>query len=139
MFLPKIKLIGFLVVTTILVCNAVAQKNVVVRPVEINDVLINPGMGFTTFQMFNGDNLAFHDVLNEADINAFGNSISPTNRASPITSIAYFRLQWRLVEPEQSRYRWDFIDALLDTVHKRMVGTIWVNYRLQQTNIKSHI
>ena len=126
-------------VTTILVCNAVAQKNVVVRPVEINDVLINPGMGFTTFQMFNGDNLAFHDVLNEADINAFGNSISPTNRASPITSIAYFRLQWRLVEPEQSRYRWDFIDALLDTVHKRMVGTIWVNYRLQQTNIKSHI
>ncbi|NOY96702.1 MAG: hypothetical protein GXO81_10095, partial [Chlorobi bacterium] len=28
----------------------------IVRPKEIDDVLINPGIGFTTFQMFNGDN-----------------------------------------------------------------------------------
>src|ERR1700742_3071718 len=32
-----------------------AQRNVVVvRPKEINDVLVNPGMGITTFQRFNG-------------------------------------------------------------------------------------
>ena len=32
-----------------------AQRNVVVvRPKEIQDVLVNPGMGITTFQRFNG-------------------------------------------------------------------------------------
>ena len=32
-----------------------SQKDtVVVRPVEIDDVLVNPGMGITTFQRFNG-------------------------------------------------------------------------------------
>jgi len=32
-----------------------AQRNVVVvRPKEIHDVLVNPGMGITTFQRFNG-------------------------------------------------------------------------------------
>lgn len=34
-----------------------AQDMVIVRPKEIHDVLNNPGKGFTTFQMFNGDNL----------------------------------------------------------------------------------
>jgi hypothetical protein len=40
--------------------TAVAQDHsavVVVRPVEIHQVLINPGMGITTFQRFNGDPL----------------------------------------------------------------------------------
>jgi hypothetical protein len=32
-----------------------AQKTLVVRPVEINDVLVNPGMGFMTSNRFNGD------------------------------------------------------------------------------------
>lgn len=30
---------------------------VVVKPVEIFDILNNPGIGFMTFQRFNGDNL----------------------------------------------------------------------------------
>lgn len=34
-------------------------KILVVRPKTIDDVLVNPGIGFTTFQRFNGD------VLNE--------------------------------------------------------------------------
>lgn len=33
------------------------MKTLVVRPKTINDVLVNPGMGFTTFQRFNGDAL----------------------------------------------------------------------------------
>ena len=32
-----------------------AQSVVTVRPQEIDDVLINPGIGFMTFQRFNGD------------------------------------------------------------------------------------
>ena len=35
---------------------AFAQSgNIVVRPAEIPDVLVNPGMGIQTFQRFNGD------------------------------------------------------------------------------------
>ena len=37
--------------------TAISQEMVVVRPKEINDVLVNPGIGFMTFQRFNGDKL----------------------------------------------------------------------------------
>ena len=37
--------------------EASAQKTIYVRPVEINDVLTNPGIGFMTFQRFSGDKL----------------------------------------------------------------------------------
>ncbi len=33
------------------------DNEMVIRPVEIYDVLTNPGMGFMTFQRFNGDEL----------------------------------------------------------------------------------
>jgi len=46
-----------------------------VRPVEIDDVLMNPGIGFSTFQMFNGDNhKANQDVLGSADLERYRNS-----------------------------------------------------------------
>ena len=34
---------------------AFAQKTVIVRPVEVDDVLVNPEMGIQTFQRSNGD------------------------------------------------------------------------------------
>lgn len=98
---------------------AEAQNQIVVRPKEINDVLINPGMGFTTFQMFNGDNLSFHDVLTELDINQYGKTSNVENRDHPMTSIAYFRIAWRVLEPEPGKYRWDCIDGLLNLAHGR--------------------
>ena len=36
---------------------ASSQETVVVRPDVIDDVLVNPGIGFMTFQRFNGDTL----------------------------------------------------------------------------------
>ena len=36
---------------------ASSQEMVVVRPQVIDDVLVNPGIGFMTFQRFNGDTL----------------------------------------------------------------------------------
>jgi len=43
------------------VAPGVAQSNiVVVRPKEIHDVLVNPGMGITTFQRFNGQATILH-------------------------------------------------------------------------------
>jgi hypothetical protein len=35
----------------------IGQDTVIVRPKEIDDVLTNPGIGFTTLQRFNGDPL----------------------------------------------------------------------------------
>ena len=96
------------------------QNTTVIRPTEINEVLINPGMGFSTFQMFNGDNITpFHDVLNESDLQAFARTDKSANTDHPLTSIAYFRIQWRFIEPEPGRYRWDYIDGLLNIAHRK--------------------
>ena len=120
MFYSPTKLYCLLLCSTLFMQGIFAQKKIVVRPVEINDVLINPGMGLTTFQMFNGDNITpFHDVLNEGDLKVFDKTEVQTNTNHPLTSIAYFRIQWRFIEPEPGKYRWDFIDGLLDIAHKR--------------------
>src|SRR5690606_20262404 len=37
----------------------------------------------------------------------------------PQTSIAYFRIQWKALEPERGKYQWEFIDALLKLAHQR--------------------
>jgi len=65
---------------------------ITLRPREISDVLINPGMGWTTFYSFNGDEI---------------------NKDYPKASIAYFRFYWDQLEPEEGKYRWEIIDELL--------------------------
>src|ERR1700730_8207186 len=37
--------------------SAAQRDSVIVRPKEIHEVLVNPGMGITTFQRFNGQEL----------------------------------------------------------------------------------
>lgn len=97
-----------------------AQKTIRVTPVEIDDILINPGMGFNTFQMFNGDNFRPNqDVINQADISIYGKSPYLENKNHPLSSVAYFRIQWQFIEPEPGKYRWDFIDGLLDIAHEK--------------------
>ena len=98
------------------------QENeiVIVRPFEIDDVLINPGIGFMTFQRFNGDTLnpgqgwteGLPIVYQDFDGNL-------TNKGYPKTSIAYFRINWRFIEPEQEKYSWDLIDKALITAAER--------------------
>jgi len=90
-----------------------------IRPLEIDEVLVNPGIGFTTFQMFNGDNhKANQDVLREADLERYQNDIAiQENINQPATSLAYFRILWSVIEPSQGEYRWDYIDELLNLSH----------------------
>ena len=93
---------------------------VVVRPVESEAVLINPGMGFTTFQRFNGDRGAGSpDCIDEWDVPDYDFDGSLANEDHPATSLAYFRILWRYIEPVQGQYRWDYIDALLATARQR--------------------
>jgi len=68
----------------------------VIKPVEINDVLVNPGMGFMTFQRTDGDK-------EEIAVKDF-----------PVMTITYWRKYWRLIEPEMDQYRWDLIDKALE-------------------------
>src|SRR2546423_1084097 len=68
---------------------AMAQQNVVVvRPKEIHDVLVNPDMGITTFQRFNGQEpnppLKWSEVGPVAKLPQ-----APTKPDFPDTSISY--------------------------------------------------
>lgn len=113
---------GILVIIVTSVSGLLAQQEiVVVRPNEINDVLNNPGKGFTTFQRFNGDELFPEGKFGPAgfpiEYQEFDGNLE--NEDYPETTIAYFRIYWRYVEPVQGEYNWDMIDKALKTAHER--------------------
>ena len=97
-----------------------AVETVIARPVEINDVLINPGIGFTTFQRFNGDALntgiGWTEGLPIVYQDFDGDLV---NKDYPQTSIAYFRVNWRFLETAPGVYNWDMIDRALITATER--------------------
>ncbi len=96
------------------------MKTLVVRPKTIDDVLVNPGMGFTTFQRFNGDALNEGRTWTEGFPLAYQEyKGSLENIDHPMTSIAYFRIYWKFIEPEKGRYSWDVIDKALETAKSR--------------------
>lgn len=97
-----------------------AQPVVTVRPVEIDDVLVNPGIGFMTFQRFNGDALNQGVKWTEGypiDYQEFKGSLE--NKDHPPTSIAYFRVYWKFVEPAPGKYDWAMLDRALATARSR--------------------
>ena len=92
----------------------------IVKPVEIHDVLNNPGIGFMTFQRFNGDDLNEGMGWTEGlpiVYQDFDGDL--TNKNHPQTSIAYFRVYWCFVEPEPGQYNWSMIDKALRTAAER--------------------
>jgi hypothetical protein len=92
----------------------------VIKPKEINDVLVNPGMGFMTFQRFNGDNLNAGSGWTEGypiDYQNFDGDL--TNKDHPATTIAYWRIYWKFLEPEMKEYRWDMPDKALEVARSR--------------------
>jgi hypothetical protein len=104
----------------LLCCSLAAQEIVTVRPKPIGDVLTNPSIGFMTFQRFNGDALNEGTKWTEGYPIAYqpfhGNLLVPNQ---PLTSIAYFRIYWKFLEPEMGKYRWELIDTALRTAHDR--------------------
>jgi len=92
----------------------------IIKPVEIDDVLTNPGMGFMTFQRFNGDNLNEGAGWTEGfpiDYQSFDGDL--TNIDHPATTIAYWRIYWKYLEPEMGKYRWDMLDKALEIARSR--------------------
>lgn len=100
--------------------SAAAQGTIIVRPKVIDDVLTNPGIGFMTFQRFNGDQLNEGTKWTEGypiEYQEFKGSLKNPNH--PDTSIAYFRIYWKFVEPEEGKYNWEMLDKALNTAHSR--------------------
>jgi len=110
----------FAVLISLCPLTALSQDTITVRPKEIDDVLTNPGIGFMTFQRFNGDKLnegkkwteGYPIVQQDFDGNF-------QNDGHPMTSLAYFRVYWRFVEPAKDKYRWDLIDNAMETAKAR--------------------
>ena len=100
---------------------AQAQSQQIIKyPKEIFTVLNNPGIGFTTFQRFNGDELNRGNHWTEGrpiEYQPFDGDL--TNKNYPQSSIAYFRVYWKYVEPEAGKYNWQMIDKALRTAAER--------------------
>jgi Domain of unknown function (DUF4832)/Beta-galactosidase len=92
---------------------AFAQTSVVVRPVEIDDLLVNPEMGIQTFQRVNGDAINPGMRWSEA-----GPETAPESAAArpdfPETSLAYYRWFWSQLEPQPGKYVWSAIDLAIE-------------------------
>jgi len=97
-----------------------SQETVVVRPKASDEVLTNPGIGFMTFQRFNGDNLNEGKGWTEGYPIAYQEHDGVLENVDhPMTSLAYFRVYWRFVEPTRDEYRWDLFDKALETAGLR--------------------
>src|SRR5438046_7021891 len=86
-----------------------AQLNVVVvRPKEIHDVLVNPGMGITTFQRFNGQEpnppLKWSEVGPVAKLPQ-----APTKPDFPDTSISYAVFCLKKKKKEPGKLKWESV------------------------------
>ena len=85
---------------------------VVVRPAEIQNVLVNPGMGITTFQRYNGQTLNPPLTWSESGpVTKLPQAATPPD--FPKASIAYCRWYWSVLEPEPGKFRWDIMDLAL--------------------------
>jgi len=117
---------GFLLLVLIFTFSLTySQTEQVIRLKEINDVLVNPGIGFTTFQRFNGDELnSYNDSLNSNWTEGYPIEYQPfdgdlKNKNYPQTSIVYFRVYWKFIQPEKEHYNWNLIDKALITASQR--------------------
>lgn len=99
---------------------SLCAQDVIVRPRETGDVLLNPGIGFMTFQRFNGDELNQGLKWTEGYPIVYQDyKGSLENKNHPATTIAYFRVYWKFIEPEKGKYRWDLLDTALKTARSR--------------------
>jgi hypothetical protein len=112
-FLLAMTAFGWAALMLVLAVPAQAQRNVVVvRPKEIPDVLVNPGMGITTFQRFNGQQpnapLKWSEVGPVSKLPA-----AESQPDFPETSVAYCRWYWNALEPEPGKFNWEILDLAI--------------------------
>src|SRR5205809_1368988 len=97
-----------------LFAGASAQTEmIVVRPEPSDEVLVNPGMGITTFQRFNGQPLNQGLRWSEEGPTSKKPDLSGQS-VFPDTSIAYCRWFWNELQPASDRIQWEIIDTALE-------------------------
>ena len=103
----------------------IEAEPVIVRPALIDDVLVNPHMGPTTFQRFNGDPLNDGQRWSEFGPEDFSHADEPPADAWPAaerfpeTTIAYCRWYWGTINPEPDVIRFDIIENACDSAAAR--------------------
>ena len=92
----------------------IAQTNVVVvRPKALHDVLVNPGMGITTFQRFNGQEP--NPPLKWSEVGPVAKLPQASSRPDfPDTSVSYCRWYWNALEPQPGKFHWEIVDLALE-------------------------
>ena len=93
------------------------QDTQVIRPKEIQDVLVNPGMGIQTFQRFQGQALYPTQRWSEVGPETRVEDASPAPDF-PASSVAYLRWFWSQLEPEPGKYRWEILDSALEEARR---------------------
>lgn len=93
---------------------ATQERNVViVRPKEIQDVLVNPGMGITTFQRFNGQEP--NPPLKWSELGPEKKLPQASSKPDfPEASVSYCRWYWSVLEPEQGKFNWAIVDLAIE-------------------------
>lgn len=86
-------------------------------------LLPNPHKGFTTFNRFRGDKLNENWTVETGWMMEQIPDLSALNTDEPIQypdpEIAYFRVPWRMIEPEQGKYDFSFVDYVLEEATRR--------------------
>jgi hypothetical protein len=111
----RLILLAFLSLTCAV--NTLGQAETsIVRPKEIDAVLVNPGMGIQTFQRFNGD--AINPGLGWSEEGPVV-KLAPAAGAVdfPASTISYCRWFWETLEPEQGKVRWEILEEALRQAH----------------------
>jgi len=83
-------------------------------------VLHNPGMGFKTFQRFNGDPLIPGLKWTEG-FPVAPEFLTPREQVEtehPYCTLMYWRVAWRFLETAPGVYNWDMVDAVLREAHE---------------------
>ena len=94
-----VQLLG-LPVAAVCACGAFSATADIVRPVNTDEILVNPDMGLVMFHYSNRQ-WAYGQLLERGD----------TLDWFPGVSTIYLRLPWCLLEPKEGEYRWDLLDS----------------------------
>ena len=82
-----------------IILDKLTPLEVAVEPVEIDDFLLNPGVGFTS------------PNCTDSDLRIW-------NPRYPLCATAYYRWYWDEIEPEDGEIAFDMIDSILAQVHQ---------------------
>jgi len=104
-----------LVIVSASFCTA---QTTVVRPKEIDDILVNPGMGIETFNRFNGQTLNEGVTWSEVGPEKPLPDAAQGTVDFPASTVAYLRWFWSQLETEPGKYRWEIIDSALAEAHR---------------------